>query len=460
MLSSNRSTSEAERIRSMIAQMTVEEKVAQIGAVRAISLTENGSFSEEKARKFLSHGIGFITRLTGDGLTIEQARDLVKKAQDYISSNATIKIPALIMEECLAGVKAPGATSFPQAIGLASTWDISLISRVASAIGAQASSLGITHCLSPVLDLAVDPRWGRTEETYGEDPYLVSSMGVAYVSSLQAQGVAATGKHFAGHGSSEGGRNTAPVNVSERFLRENHLRTFEAAVKEANMKSVMAAYHQLDGIPCHINHWLLRRVLREEWGFDGVVLSDGGGIPRLINVDYVASDCQEAAVKALAAGVDSEMPESTCYHTLIAAVTSGKIPVSILDSAVEEVLREKFWLGLLDESAKEVREAKLDDEVFRRVALEAARESIVLLKNDGTLPLKKGIKLTVVGPNAADQRNLFGDYHYTAHLGLSSPDVRTESILDAIRARNSSVLYAKGCDVALPSKDGFGQALE
>jgi len=273
------------RAKTLLSRLSLEEKVAQIGAVRAIELTENGHFSEEKSAPLLVHGIGFITRLTGDGLTVEQARDVVQAAQKFLLEKSTSKIPAIVMEECLAGVKAAGATSFPQSIGLASSWNTELVRKVASCIGQRAREVGIRHCLSPVLDLALDPRWGRTEETYGEDPYLASSMGVAYVSALQAQGVIATGKHFAGHGSSEGGRNTAPVNVSERFFRENHLRTFEAAVKAAGLRSIMPAYHQLDGVPCHANRWLLSGVLRGEWGFSGITVSDYDGVPRLMNID-------------------------------------------------------------------------------------------------------------------------------------------------------------------------------
>ncbi|MDP7976452.1 MAG: glycoside hydrolase family 3 N-terminal domain-containing protein, partial [TACK group archaeon] len=219
-----------EKVRELIKSMSLEEKMAQLSSAWADELLENGQFSEEKARNLLKNGIGEITRISGRGFKPKDAASVVNKIQRFLINETRLKIPTIIHEECLAGLQGPSSTCFPQSIGLASTWSVPLMKKVAISIGKQVRTVGGRQGLAPVLDLAVDPRWGRTEETYGEDPYLVSSMGVAYVSSLQAQGVAATGKHFAGHGSSEGGRNTAPVNVSERFLRENHLRTFEAAV--------------------------------------------------------------------------------------------------------------------------------------------------------------------------------------------------------------------------------------
>ncbi|WP_449462090.1 glycoside hydrolase family 3 N-terminal domain-containing protein [Tardisphaera miroshnichenkoae] len=445
----------------LVRGLSLEEKVAQLVSVDLNRLIENGSFSEKKAEELIANGVGEIGGASGAGIPPRQAAALVNSVQRFLLERTRAKIPALVLDECLAGLKGRAATAFPQSIALASSWNPELVGRMAASIGKRITLIGTRHCLSPVLDLAVDPRWGRTEETYGEDPYLASSMGVAYASSLQAQGVAATGKHFAGHGSSEGGRNTAPVNVSERFLRENHLRTFEAAVKVAKLRFIMAAYHQIDEVPCHVNEWLLTKVLREEWGFDGVVISDGWGVPRLREIDGVASSCKEAAIKALMAGVDLELP-GNCYRELISAVKEGLIPESAVDAAVERVLRLKFQLGLFDNPYVDESQVpdSLDTPEDRALALEAARESIVLLKNEGVLPLAKSAKLAVIGPNAADPRDLFGDYHYTAHVMLKEPTVKATSVLDAIKGRASNVFYAKGCDVALPSKDGFGQALE
>ncbi|MGC8670883.1 MAG: glycoside hydrolase family 3 protein, partial [Thermoprotei archaeon] len=451
-----------EKVRELIKSMSLEEKMAQLSSAWADELLENGQFSEEKARNLLKNGIGEITRISGRGFKPKDAASVVNKIQRFLINETRLKIPTIIHEECLAGLQGPSSTCFPQSIGLASTWSVPLMKKVAISIGKQVRTVGGRQGLAPVLDLAVDPRWGRTEETYGEDPYLVSSMGVAYVSSLQAQGVAATGKHFAGHGSSEGGRNTAPVNVSERFLRENHLRTFEAAVKLAGLQTIMPAYHQIDGVPSHANSWLLKGVLRGEWGFKGVVVSDYEGVSRLKSTEGIAGSLQEAGIKALMVGVDVELPTGRCYHELVSAVKEGLIPESAVDAAVERVLRLKFQLGLFDNpyvDESQVPES-LDTPEDRSLALEAARESIILLKNEGVLPLGRKAKIAVIGPNAADARNLLGDYHYAAHVALKEPTVKVTSILDALKSRVSSVLYAKGCDVALPSKDGFGQALE
>ncbi|MGC8631645.1 MAG: glycoside hydrolase family 3 N-terminal domain-containing protein [Thermoprotei archaeon] len=446
-------------LEDLVRKMSEPEKIAQLCAVRAIELTEDGKFSPAKAN-LLKNGIGIITRLTGDGLTPDQARDLVVQAQNYLIKETRLGIPAIVQEECLAGIKSAGAASFPQSIALAATWDTDLLAEVSAVVGEHARSLGVRHCLSPVLDLALDPRWGRVEETYGEDPYLVASLGIAYVSSLQSKGVIATGKHFAGHGGSEGGRNAAPVNVSERYLRENHLFPFEAVIKEANLLSVMAAYHQLDGVPCHANRWLLDDILRKEWGFSGIVLSDGGGVPRLKDVDGIAADCAEAAIKALRAGVDVEIPSSRCYPLLNQALASGIIEQSLLDASVRRVLAEKFALGLFEDPISGVeKDLDLNSKKARELALKAAEESVVLLKNDGTLPLKKGIHIALIGPNAANARDLFGDYHYTAHLGLKEPAVPTLSILESLRKR-ADVIYAKGCDIASVSKEGFSEAFQ
>ncbi len=449
-----------EKVREILRSMSLEEKVAQLTCVRAIDLTENGRFSQEKISSLLINGVGIITRLTGDGLAPQVARELVEAVQNFLKNQTRLRIPAIIMEECLAGLKAEGATSFPQSLALASSWNTDLIYRVASAIGRNARALGVRQCLSPVLDLAMDPRWGRVEETYGEDPYLASAMGVAYVKGLQSEGVAATGKHFAGHGSPEGGRNAAPVYVSERFMRENHLRTFEAAVKNGLM-SIMPAYHQLDGIPCHINHWLLRKVLREEWGFQGTIVSDGGAISRLIYVDRVASDPSDAAVLALKAGVGAEMPTSVCYTTLVESVRNGKLELDAIDDAVMRMLSLKLRLGLLDDMGnREATQAPLQLDSARVLALEAAAESIVLLKNDGVLPIHKGKRLALIGPNADDPLCLFGDYHYTAHLGLERPSVPTASVLQAVEKRCPNVLYSKGCYVLYGSRGGLEEAIE
>ncbi|RLE87157.1 MAG: beta-glucosidase, partial [Thermoprotei archaeon] len=420
--------------------MTLEEKVAQLLSVPVEALVEGKRLSREKAGELLKHGIGEVTRVSGSrlGLKPREAARLVNEIQRFLVEETRLGIPAIIHEESLSGLMAPTATNFPQSIGLASTWDPELVYRVASEIRRQALLVGARQCLAPVLDVCRDPRWGRTEETYGEDPYLVAAMGVAYVRGLQSddlsRGVIATPKHFAAHGFPEGGRNIAQVHVGVRELREVFLYPFEAAVKEGGALSVMAAYHEIDGVPCHTNYWLLTEVLRGEWGFRGFVVSDYFAIRQLITVHRVAGDELEAAIQALEAGVDVELPGADCYKRLMNAVREGVISERAVEEAAAKVLRAKYLLGLfenpyVDEAA--VPES-LDSREARELALEAARKSIVLLKNDGVLPLNRDKlrAIAVIGPNAAEGRALLGDYTYTAHLALEELAVEAVSILE------------------------------
>ncbi|MEM4825262.1 MAG: glycoside hydrolase family 3 C-terminal domain-containing protein, partial [Desulfurococcaceae archaeon] len=324
--------------------------------------------------------------------------------------------------------------------------------------------------LSPVLDLCRDPRWGRCEETYGEDPYLVASMGLKYITGLQTEdiskGVVATGKHFAGHGFPEGGRNIAQVHLGLREFMEQHLYPFEVAVKLGGLLAIMPAYHEIDGIPCHANKWLLTDVLRREWGFRGIVVSDYNGILQLHSIHKIAKDCTTAFKLALEAGVDLNFPDIECFDQLVDAVRDGLISQSIIDRAVERVLRLKHMLGLFENpfiDELNVPET-LDNEVHRRLALEAARESIVLLKNNGILPLPKDIgSIAVIGPNAASPRNMLGDYHYDAHVPGEGISVKVITVLEGIKNKVSGrtrVLYAKGCDIDSQDRSGFKEAIE
>ena len=430
--------------RELLGRMTLEEKVAQLVSLPVEDLVdERGEFSEAKAEKLLRHGVGEIARVAGSrlGLRPRQAARLVNRIQKFLVERTRLGIPAIVHEECLSGLMAPSTIMFPMPLALASTWDPELVRRVAEAIRSQALLVGARHCLSPVLDLCLDPRWGRCEETYGEDPYLAAAMGLAYVRGLQGgdlrSGVAATAKHFAGHGWPEGGRNTAPVNAGPRWLRHAHLYPFEAVVKLAGVRTVMAAYHEIDGVPCHASEELLTGVLRREWGFDGVVVSDYWGIRMLVAVHRVAGTCLEAAKLALSAGVDVELPQPECFAQLVDAVRRGEVPESLVDRAVERVLRLKRLLGLFENPY--VDESKvpesIDDPSYRQLALEAARKSIVLLKNDGALPLPRSVRrIAVVGELADDPLLMLGDYHYPAHVG-AKPDVRVVTVLEGLRGR-------------------------
>jgi beta-glucosidase len=460
------------RVRELLANMSLEEKVAQLQSISIDMLLDGREFSEEKAQKLLRYGIGEITRVGGSrvGLSPREAARIVNKVQRFLVEKTRLGIPAIVHEECLAGLMALTATVFPQAIALASTWDPDLIYRVASAIREQVLSIGARHCLSPVLDLCRDARWGRCEETYGEDPYLVASIGYAYVRGLQgddiSRGVVATTKHFAGHGFPEGGRNIAQVHLGVREFREQHLYPFEVAIRVGRALAVMPAYHEIDGVPCHSNKELLTDILRYYWGFKGVVVSDYGAIPQLSTIHRVAKDCVDAFRIALESGVDMNLPNVICFDELVKAVRDGIVSESIVDRAVERILGLKYMLGLFDKpyiDESKVQEV-LDSEGYRTLALEVAKKSIVLLKNDGILPLSKNVKrIAVIGPNANEPRNMLGDYHYDAHLSRDSVSVKVVTVLEGILnkvSRDTEVLYAKGCDVASMDRSGFVEALK
>jgi beta-glucosidase len=359
-----------------------------------------------------------------------------------------------------------GATVFPVPLALASSWDTDLVSRVFTVGARQTRIRGSHHVLGPNMDLARDPRWGRTEETYGEDPYLASQMLVAVVKALQGGAtytnpqiddahVIATGKHFAGHGQPEGGTNIAPLNLSERYLRENHFATFEAAVKKANLFSIMPAYHEIDGVPVHANKWMLETILRNEWGFKGTVVSDYYAITELFKRHRVAADESDAARQAIEAGVDVELPDPGMYKTVADQVKAGKISESLINKAVSRILYQKFQLGLFEHPYVDPQKAEqlTDTAEDRALAAEAARRSIVLLKNqNGVLPLDKAKlrSIAVIGPNAD-----------RAHMGgYTDPrPPRAVSILDGVKNKvgaSVKVNYAEGVKITKEGGNWFG----
>lgn len=439
-----------DRVADLLPRMTLEEKVFQLTGgwdthVEVIDPT--GTFTTEKARQTLAAEWGTELKFTPRDAAI-----LRNGVQRYFKEKSRLGIPAMFLGEGLHGYMEYGSTSFPQALGLASTWDPALVKRVFTAVGEEAGSRGAGQVFSPVLDLARDPRWGRTEETYGEDPYLVGRMGVAAIEGLQGDQfvigrhhVLATAKHFAVHGQPEGGTNTAPANFSERLIRETFLVPFEAAVKEAHVGSVMASYNEIDGVPNHINHWLLDKVLRQEWGFQGYLTSDGDGLQMLIGTHHVAYNKEDAARQGLAAGVDYDLSDGSVYKTLADQVKQGVVPESQVDLAVARVLTAKFRLGLFDDPYvdPDIAEKTNNSPEHKKLAAEAARKVLVLLKNDrNLLPLDttKLKTIAVIGPNAAD-----------VHLGGYSRDPGYGvSVLDGIRAKvggKVKVLYAEGCKI-------------
>lgn len=440
----------ADRVADLLPRMTLEEKIEQIsggweGKIQVIDPT--GTFTTEEARKTIQAEWGEELKFTS-----RRAAILRNGVQRYQIEKTRLGIPVMFLGEGLHGFMEYGATSFPQALGLAATWDPKLVKRVFSAVGDEAGSRGMGQLFSPVLDLARDPRWGRTEETYGEDPFLISRMGVAAITGLQGDTatidrhhVLATAKHFAAHGQPEGGTNTAPANFSERILRENYLPPFQAAIMEAHAGSVMASYNEIDGVPNHINHWLLDRVLRQEWGFDGYLTSDGDGLQMLYNTHHVAYNSVDAAKQGLDAGIDYDLSDGSVFRTLLAQVKQGIVPESEVDRATARVLTAKFRLGLFDHPYvdPDYAEKIVNGPEHQQLAAEAARKTLVLLKNEkNLLPLdvNKLKTIAVIGPNAAD-----------VHVGGYARDsVHGVSILDGIRnyvGKKATVLYSQGCKI-------------
>lgn len=436
-----------QRVADLLKRMTLEEKVDQLAGGRRRAMAElnkpNGPQLLERVRRLWSMDSPANPR---------EDAELRNELQKILVEKTPLGIPGLFQGEALHGYMSNGATSFPQVLGLASTWDPELVHQVFTAAADEMASTGTNQAFTPVLDLARDPRWGRTEETYGEDPYLVSRMGVAAIEGLQGPNfmidrhhVLATAKHFAAHGQPEGGRNTAPGNFSERILRETFLVPFQAAVEEAQVGSIMASYNEIDGIPNHINRWLLDKVLRQEWGFRGYVTSDGGGLQMLVETHHVAADNADAARKSLAAGVDLDLSDGSVFATLVDQVREGKVPESEVDRAVARVLGAKFRLGLFENPYVDPDYAQrtTNSPEHQKLALKTAQEAIVLLKNEGTLlplDLKKIKTVAVIGPNAAD-----------VHIGgYGREPAHQISILEGIRNRvgsSGTVLYAEGCKI-------------
>jgi beta-glucosidase len=438
-----------ERAADLVNRMTLEEKVDQLAVGRRRSQAASENPEEKQAFEAL------VKLYREDSqVSPHDAAEARNKAQHYLVEKTRLGIPAIFQGEALHGFMAYGSTSFPQVLGLASTWEPELVQRAFTAAADEMASAGVSQAFSPVLDLSRDPRWGRTEETYGEDPYLVARMGVAAINGLQGTSwmidrhhVMATMKHFAAHGQPESGTNTAPANFSERDLRETFLVPFRAAVQEAHVGSAMASYNEIDGIPNHVNRWLLDRVLRQEWGFRGYVTSDGAGLQMLVETHHVAADYSEAARKALAAGVDFDLSDGSVYATLLDQVRDRRIPEAELDQAVQRVLEAKFRLGLFENPYVDPDYAQktTNSSEHKELALKIAQKAIVLLKNDkNLLPLDlKTLKtIAVIGPNAAD-----------VHLGGYSRDPgpgNQISILDGIRKRagdSVKVVYAEGCKI-------------
>jgi beta-glucosidase len=445
------------RVDDLLARMTLEEKVAQMLSFwqqgKATITAADGRFDPARAPRWFRVGIGRIER-PSDGHGARAEAEFTNAIQRWTHDSTRLGIPVLFHEEGLHGLQGAEATSFPQSIAMASSFNPELAERVYATIGAEIRARGAQQVLAPVVDVAREPRWGRIEETYGEDPYLASRMGVAAIRGFQgttrpsstgqwpaAGHVIATLKHMTGHGQPESGTNTGPAPLGENTLRNYFFPPFEAGVKEAHVGSLMPSYNEVDGVPSHANAWMLRDVLRGEWGFDGTIVSDWFAIADLVNRHHVAADTAEAARLALTATVDVDLPELASYAKLVDEVKAGRVQQRSIDAAVRRLLRAKFSLGLFDDPYVDA--ARADSisgaAAHRALALEAARQSVVLLKNDGgALPLKADAlkHIAVIGPHAAEL--LLGGYAGRPRF--------TVTILEGIRKRASgaTVDYAEG----------------
>lgn len=463
----NRALPPAKRVKDLLSRMTLEEKAAQMMCVwqkKSETLVDaEGNFNLRKARAAFKHGhgLGQVGRPSdaGKGKNAREMAELTNAIQKFFIENSRLGIPVMFHEECLHGHAGVGSTSFPQPIGLGATFNPDLVEWLYTMTAEETRARGAHQALTPVVDVARDPRWGRVEETFGEDPYLVAQLGMAAVRGFQGDAsfrdkkrVIATLKHFAAHGQPESGINCAPVNVSARLLRETFLYPFKEAVQKSGAISVMASYNEIDGVPSHASEWLLRDVLRREWGFKGFVVSDYYAIWELgyrpdTHGHFVARDKKESCVLAVRAGVNIDFPEPDCYLHLTELVRKGALKESQLDDLVAPMLFWKFKMGLFDDPYVDPDEADriVGCEENRRLALQAARETITLLKNsDNLVPLNPSkIKtLAVIGPNA--DRELLGGYS-------GKPKFYT-SLLEGIRAKvgdRVQVPYSEGCKITV-----------
>ncbi|MEV5610869.1 glycoside hydrolase family 3 N-terminal domain-containing protein [Streptomyces sp. NPDC052225] len=496
----------SDRVEALLAEMTVAEKVAQLGSrwlgnfmgqeagdddigadgdgeTERPQVAPMEAVFEEAGRVPLEEaardGLGHLTRVYGSRpVSVEEGAALLVAQQHTVVKGSRLGIPALAHEECLTGFNTYGATVHPAPLAWAATFDPELVRRLGGVIGRDLRAAGVHQGLAPVLDVVRDYRWGRVEETMGEDPYLVSMLGAAYVSGVEGAGVIATLKHFAGYSAARGARNHGPVPMGRRELMDVILPPFETAIAVGGARSVMNSYSDIDGVPAGADPWLLTQLLRDEWGFTGTVVSDYGSLAFLAGLHGVAADFGEAGVLALDAGVDVELPDTLTYgRHLEERVERGELPESLLDRAVRRLLTQKVELGLLDpgwtpEGALAQAAARdLDSPENRELARELAERSVILLDAGSALPLVDAgagrtapARVAVVGPCAADARTLMGCYAFPNHvlprhpglpLGISAP-----TVVEALRAEfpDTELVFEPGCDVREEDRSGFAAA--
>lgn len=479
------------RADALIAAMTLREKVAQLYGVWVGASAEGGEVAPYQhemddrvsLETLLPYGLGQLTRPFGSA-PVDPALGALSllRTQRSIAAANRFGIPAIAHEECLAGFAAWGATAYPVPLSWGATFNPALVRTMAERIGRDMRAVGVHQGLAPVLDVVRDARWGRVEETIGEDPYLVGTVGTAYVQGLEAAGVVATLKHFAGYSASRSGRNHAPVSMGTRERGDVMLLPFEMAVRESGVRAVMHAYTDTDGVPSGADEQLLTGLLRDTWGFEGTVVADYFGVAFLNTLHGVAATLGEAAGAALAAGVDVELPTVKAFgEPLLKAIADGQVPEALVDRALRRVLVQKAQLGLLDADWDPVPQAlagadlddpaklrgrvELDGEANRALAREVAEQSIVLLANDGTLPLSAPGRIALIGPNADTPTAVLGCYSFPVHVGSQHPEapegIRLPTLRQALVAEfpGSEIVTAQGASVDGESTSGFTQAV-
>lgn len=471
------------RAAALLAELTLEEKLAQLGSAWVGNAEVSGNVAPMQdvwaagASSFEAvtrHGLGQLTRPFGTKpQTTTEGVDRVIELQTAVVKGSRLGIPAVVHEECLTGFTTMGATVYPASIAWAATWSPDLVQEMAAAIGTDMAAVGVHQGLSPVLDVVRDYRWGRVEETLGEDPYLVATLGTAYVKGLEQAGIVATLKHFCGYSASRAARNHAPVTMGRREFRDIMLVPFETAIREGGARSVMNSYSDVDGVPAGADPTLLTGILRDEWGFTGTVVSDYWSVAFLKTMHHIADSVEEAGSLALAAGLDVELPDTLGFGDgLLALVRSGQVDESLVDRATLRVLRQKAELGLLDadwtpeRSAAAGRGRNLDSAGNRDIARRLAERSVVLLANDsGALPLAEPRTLALVGPCADEALAFMGCYSYPNHVLGHFPDmgigVDAPSLYAALRAELAAtdIRYAPGVPVKEVDRSGIAAAV-
>nr|WP_279433484.1 glycoside hydrolase family 3 protein [Agromyces protaetiae] len=475
----------AERVATLIDALTLEEKIAQLYGIwiaasndgAEVAPNQNEMTEDIDLDTFLPQGLGQLTRTYGT-VPVDPAAGAVSllRTQQRVVAESRLGIPALAHEECLAGFAAWGATAYPVPLSWGASFSPELVQEVGAQIGADMRKMGVHQGLAPVLDVVRDARWGRVEETIGEDPYLVGTTATAYIKGLESSGIVATLKHFAGYSTSKAGRNLAPVSIGRRELADVILPPFEMAIRESGVRSVMNSYTDLDGVPSAADESLLTGLLRDTWGFEGTVVADYFAIAFLLTQHGVAEDWTDAAHQALKAGIDVELPgRKTFGPDLVAAVRDGIVPEALIDRALGRVLAQKIELGLLDGDAGYVPDVlkgredasadavrgtvDLDPAENRDLARRLAERAIVLLKNDGVLPLAAPKRIAVIGPNGDDPFAVLGCYSFPLHVGIHheafGAGIELPTLLESLRAEfpGAEVTYTQGTSVQGGERD-------